>query len=200
AWRTIVVRLGDHEHLLVLCAHPLVADARSLRLLLRELLARAHGDEPVQFAASATFARAAREEDTRVRALSYWHQRLDGVSRLELPTTGASETSRRSARHALAFPDALRDQLALLSQRHGVTLDVTLLALFEILLHRYTGQTDIAVGTRCVRTEPGESLLVGPLSSVLVLRADLSGMPTGVDCLRRVDAVGRAARLHHLPY
>jgi non-ribosomal peptide synthetase component F len=199
AWRTIVIRLGDHDHLLVLCAHPLVADARSLRLLVRELLAaRTAHDVPVQFAASATFARAAREEDMRVRALSYWHQRLDGLSRLELPT--ASETSRRSARHALAFPDALCDELASLSQRLGVTLDVTLLALFEILLHRYTGQTDVAVGARCVRTESGESQLVGPLSSVLVLRADLSGTPTGIECVRRVDAVARAARLHHMPY
>jgi amino acid adenylation domain-containing protein/thioester reductase-like protein len=205
AWRTILVRLGEHDHQLVISAHALVADARSLRLLVRELLAtydrllggRAYPDVPVQFAASATFARAMRDEDTRVRALSYWHERLDGVSALDLPR---SPTSRRGARHALTFPEPLCDQVAQLGQRQGVTLDVTLLALFEVLLHRYTGQTDLAVGTRCVRTEPAESQLVGPLSSIVMARADLSGMPSGLDCLRRVHEVVRAARHHHLPY
>ncbi|HEV7555216.1 MAG TPA: amino acid adenylation domain-containing protein, partial [Kofleriaceae bacterium] len=207
AWRTIVVRLGDNEHQLAICAHPVVADGRSLRVLLRELCesfaaSRSRHDMPVQFAASTTFTRAAREEETRVRALSYWHERLDGVSHLELPFDRApsSEITRRSARHSLTFPDALCEQLTNLSQRQGVTVDVTMLAVFELLLHRYTGQTDITVGTRGVRTEPGEAQLVGPLSSTLALRADFSGTPTGLDCLRRTDAVGRAALLNHLPY
>ena len=195
AWRTILVRLDDDEHELVLSAHAIIADARSLRLLLRDVLAGCDGDVPFQFATSAT---AAREEDYRLRTLSYWHEHLDGVSRLEFPR--ASQPSGRSARYALSFPGVLCDQLAALGQRSGATVDLTMLALCVTLLHRYTGQSDIALATRCVRALDNEPDLVGPLSSTRVLRTDLSGMPSGLEVLRRVQEVVRAANAHHQPY
>ena len=186
AWRTILLRLGEHEHQLVVSAHALVADRRSLRLLISELV----GDERAAHA-SAPIARG--DDDP----LSYW-QHLDGVGRLELASEPpTSRASRRSARHALTFPDPLCTQLAQLGAREGLTLDVTMLALFVMLLHRQTGQTDIAVGTRCVH--PADEL-VGPRSSMLMLRTDLSGMPSGLECLRRVTEVARAGRAHRLPY
>ncbi|HKB56962.1 MAG TPA: amino acid adenylation domain-containing protein, partial [Lacunisphaera sp.] len=106
------------------------------------------------------------------------------------------------AMHALPLPPALTHALKALSQREGVTLFMTLLAAFQALLHRYTGQEDIAIGS-CVAGRPQLELekLVGFFVNTLVFRGDLAGNPTFRELLARTRESALGAFAHQeLPF
>ena len=108
----------------------------------------------------------------------------------------------RGARHVLTLPPTLTQALKTLSQQHGVTLFMTLLAAFQTLLHRYTGQDDIAVGTLIANRNRVEiEGLIGFFVNTLVLRTDLSGDPSFRELLERVRTVTLEAYEHQdVPY
>ena len=125
--------------------------------------------------------------------LAYWKQQLrEPLPVLELPTDRPRPAipSRRRAKQSLVLSQDLTASLKELSQREGVTLYMTLLAAFKILLHRYTGQQDIVVGSplaQRMRTEDEE--LRGGVAHTLVLRTDLSGNPNFREFMGRIREV-----------
>ena len=211
--RLLLLQLNQAEYLLLLNLHHIVFDDWSLGVLIRELgslyTAFSSGkfsplpELPIQYA---DFAIWQREwlQGKLVEQLSYWQQQLDGGSVLNLPTDRPRPTlqSYRGATQLLQVPKSLTEALLALSQQLGVTLFITLLAAFQTLLYRYTGQEDIAVGSPIANRNRSElESLIGFFVNSLVLRTDLSGNPTFRELLARVREVALGAYAHQdLPF
>ena len=134
-----------------------------------------------------------REEANQI---AYWKQQLANLPTLQLPTDRSRSPMQtfRAARQCLALPQTLSEDLAKLSQKEGVTLYMTLLAAFKTLLYRYTGQTDIVVGTVTAgRNQPEIQQRIGCFVNTLVLRTDLKDNPTFRHLLERVREVAVGA-------
>src|SRR5207249_2124446 len=99
--------------------------------------------------------------------------------------------------YSFSLPKSLTDDLKTLSRQEGVTLFMTLAAAFQTLLHRYTAQDDILIGTAMAdRKRPEVQRLIGFFLNTLVLRTDLSGNPTFRELLRRVREITVSAYAH----
>ncbi|WP_205526042.1 condensation domain-containing protein, partial [Pyxidicoccus trucidator] len=131
---------------------------------------------------------------------SYWRQQLAGSPQvLELPTDRPrpATQSYRGAVLSRQLPKALSQALAALCQREGVTSFMALLAGFQSLLSRYSGQTDIVVGTDIAgRTHADTEGLIGFFVNQLVMRGDLSGDPSFRELLGRTRKVALGAYAH----
>jgi non-ribosomal peptide synthetase component F len=139
------------------------------------------------------------------RQLSYWSKQLAGAPPvLELRTDfpRPAVQSHRGATVPFNVTPELTDDLKQLSQRNGVTLFMTLLAAFDVLLMHYTNQTDIVVGTNIANRNRAETEnLIGFFINQLVLRVDQSGNPTLVELLERVREITLDAYAHQeLPF
>src|SRR5207248_6686007 len=136
--------------------------------------------------------------------LAYWKWQLSGVPTLQLPTDHPRPAVQtfRGARHFLTLSSTLTQALKTLSQQHGVTLFMTLLAAFQTLLYRYAGQDDIAVGSLIANRNRVElENLIGFFVNTLVLRTDLSSDPSFRILLARVREVTLGAYEHRdVPY
>ena len=129
----------------------------------------------------------------------YWQQQLAELAVLELPTdySRPAEQSFRGAVEILELPRNLKQGLVKLSQQHGVTLFMTMLAVFKVLLHRYTGQTDIVVGSPIANRNRFEiEPLIGFFVNNLVLRTNLKDNPSFSELLSRVRSVALGAYAH----
>ena len=151
---------------------------------------------PIQYADYAVWQREWLQGEVLEQQLAYWREKLAELSTLELPTDRPRPPvpSYRGAQVAFDLPAPLTQALKELSRREGATLFMTLLAAFQVLLHRYSGQEDIAVGTPIAgrgRTELEG--LIGFFVNTLVLRADLSGNPTFPELARAGCARARWA-------
>lgn len=224
--RVTLLRLDEAEHILLLTLHHIVADGWSMGVLIRELavLYGAMSNEkaearkfanasrsltplpelPIQYADFAHWQRQWMQGTVLETQLAYWRHQLDGISRLNLPTARprlANQTS-GGATQLLELPKSLSEALEALSQQEGVTLFMTLLAAFQILLHRYTQQEDIVVGSPIANRNRSEiETLIGFFVNSLVLRTDLGGNPTFRELLSRVREVALGAYAHQdLPF
>jgi len=212
--RATLLRLADAEHVLLLTLHHIISDGWSDGVFWRELAvlyqAFANGRPSplpplsIQYADFATWQQQWQREEVLDTPLAYWQQQLTGVSMLQLPTDHPRPAVQtfRGARHWLTLSPTLTQALKALSQGHGVTLFMTLLAAFQTLLHRYSGQDDIAVGTLIANRHRAElEGLIGFFVNILVLRTDLSGDPSFRELLERVRAVTLGAYEHQdVPY
>jgi aspartate racemase len=212
--RAFLLRLGDREHILLLVTHHIASDGWSNGILWRELgnlyEAFSRGDPdplpelPIQYADYATWQRQWLQGEALKTQLSYWRNQLDGVPALQLPTDRPRPAlqSFRGAKQSLVLPVDLSEGLKNLSRREGVTLFMTLLAAFQTLLHRYTGQDDIVVGSPIAgRIRPEIEGLIGFFVNTLVQRTDLSGNPSFRELLGRVREVVLGAYAHQdLPF
>ncbi len=203
--RVAVYRVGEHTHLLALVIHHIVADGWSLGVLWRELGAcyAGRGEAlpalPVQYADYAQWQRAQLQGAGLARQLGYWRSRLAELTTLELPTDRARPPAQsyRGARHALALSPELSAAIRQLSQRERVTPYMLLLAAFQVLLARYSGQDDIAVGSPIAgRTRSEFEGLIGFFVNTLVLRTDVSGNPRFSELLARVRETALEAYAH----
>ena len=196
----MLLRLGPEEHVLLLTMHHIVADGWSVGILFRELAALyeslVHGQPsplpelPIRYADYAAWQQGWLDGPSYREQLAYWREQLDGAaSRLDLPTDRPREAlkTHRGERHFLRMPRALRDDLASLSRRSGVTLYMGLLAAFKALLHRYTGQTDIAIGVAARGTESARDR---GLDRVLQQHAGAPHRPLGRPVLQAVAGAG----------
>ncbi len=203
--RVGLFHLSPEEHVVLLAVHHIAADLWSLGVMVGELAALyAGGLEPPPPPAS--YAGWAARQERRLagpegeRLWGYWSRRLAGpLPRLELP---ADRPRARAGRPggALALRIAGKERTAALKslgRDHGATLYMTLLAGFEALLSRYSGQEDFLVGSPTAGRDEAELAgVVGYFVNPVVLRADLSGSPRFTDLLRRTRATSLAAFEH----
>ncbi|HYP22808.1 MAG TPA: amino acid adenylation domain-containing protein, partial [Actinomycetota bacterium] len=214
-WRTALIRLEEKRHVFVTCMHHIVSDGWSLGILASELSelysARVEAREPdlpeleVSYADFAVWQRRWFAGDELTRQLSYWKERLEGAPAvLELPTDRPRPPiqSFEGATVGFTLPKDLSDEIAKLARAHEVTTFMVTLAAFELLLHRYTGATDIVVGSPIAGRNRSEiEGLIGFFVNTLVLRTDLSGDPTFAELLERVREVALGAYAHQdLPF
>ena len=209
-FRTTVIRLSEQEHVLLVVMHHIVSDGWSIDVLTRDVprsyKAICRGvpsnlpDLPIQYADYAWWQRQWLQGDLLEQELAYWRNQLDGsLADLNLPTDHPRPSVLSFKGNAVVFevPEWLTEKLKNLSQSEASTVFITLLAAFQMLLARYSGQDDIAVGTpiagrRWVETED----LIGFFVNTLVIRTRLSGDPSLREVLRRVREVTLEAQTH----
>ncbi len=213
--RLCLLERHDEEHVLVVTLHHIVCDGWSAQILAREFAslyaARTAGSTallptlPIQYADYGEWQRQWLQGDVLERQLAYWKRQLHGdLPVLELPTDRprAGVQASSGSRHAFVVPAGVAKELVALSRREGVTLFMTLLAAFQVLLLRYTGIDDVCVGTPVAcRTRRETEDLIGFFANTLVLRTDLSGNPSFSRLLARVRDVVIGAQTHQdLPF
>ncbi len=201
--RGSLVKTGDRKHFLLLSLHPLVADFWSAGILLREMAALYEAfcsekpsplpELPIQYADFARWQRLSLQGKVLEEELFYWKQRLDrSLPVLHLPATRPRLTTQnsRASQQSLALPFTLARSARSLCAAEGVTLFVTLLTAFLVLLYQYSGSEDILVASPFANRNRREVTgLIGSFASLLGLRADLSGNPTFRELLGRVRSL-----------
>jgi amino acid adenylation domain-containing protein len=211
--RTALLRLGPEEHHLLLTPHHLVFDGWSMGVLFRELAALYGAFSrglpsplaplPVRFAEFAAWQRRMLAGPRLEGQLAWWRERLSGLPNLELPTDRPRPpTPRFGGGWKTAAPPRLAGPIEALGRRCGATPFMVLLAGFQVLLARVSGQDDFPVGSPVAnRSRPEIEELIGFFANTLVLRADLAGNPPFRELLARVRETSLAAWAHQdLPF
>ncbi|HET7424327.1 MAG TPA: amino acid adenylation domain-containing protein [Gemmatimonadales bacterium] len=213
--RVRLLRLAPDEHVLVLVLHHIISDGWSMGVLMRELgalySACVAGGEvdlpelPIQYTDYAAWQRDWLQGPVLAGELNYWKRQLGAeVPPIDLPRRRSEPEASEPAGVALPIvvPAELTKQLEELSRREKATLYMTVLAAFQCLLHRYSAQDDIVVGSPIAgRTRAELEDLIGFFINTLVLRTDLSGDPPFRQLLARTREVALEAYAHQdLPF
>jgi acyl carrier protein len=213
--RATLISLAHDDHVLLLSLHHIVSDGWSMGVLYRELSVLYQAftnsqpsplpDLPIQYADYSVWQREWLKGEELERQISYWKKQLEGIPAiLNLPTDrGRSPVqSHRGARQSFVLSKDLTEQLKAISRKEGVTLFMTLIAAFQTLLYRYTGQDDLVIGSPIAgRNRPEIEGLIGFFVNTLVLRTDLSANPSFRELMMRVREVCLAAYAHQeLPF
>ncbi|NVD98037.1 non-ribosomal peptide synthetase [Massilia sp. BJB1822] len=213
--RAALLRLGDEAHILAVAMHHIVSDGVSMQVLLAELAAhyRAHlaggtaalAALPVQYADYAAWQHAWLKEGAGARQLAYWREQLGGEQPvLALPVDRARPpvANYRAATHRLELEPQLLNALNECAHRAGGTLFMALLAGFQVLLHRYTGQSDIRVGIPIANRQRIETEgLIGFFVNTQVLRGEIHGRSSLAEVLHDARETALAAQSHpDLPF
>ena len=214
-FRVMIVQLSEEERIVMMTTHHIVSDQWSYGVIGRELVQaynrHCEGHEtsdlpplPIQYVDFASWQRDWLRGEVIEEQLGYWRDRLANVAVLDLPTDHPrpAEQSFRGTHIAIDLPKSLINSLKQLSVESGATLYMVFLTGFVTLLHRLTGQHDIAVGTPIAnRNRLAIEGLIGTFVNTLVLRTDVSGEPTFRDLLMRVrDAALGAYANQDLPF
>ncbi|HEY6802288.1 MAG TPA: amino acid adenylation domain-containing protein [Pyrinomonadaceae bacterium] len=208
--RAALLQLRPDEHVLIVTIHHIVADGWSIGILVRELSALYDAftagttpvlvELPVQYADFALWQRELLQGDLLATQLDYWTEKLGGeLPILELPADRPRPPvqSFAGARETFALEPELSRELNRLCRQEGVTLFMLLLAAFQTLLYRYSGQTDILVGTPIADRDREETQnLIGLFVNTLVMRNELSGALRFNDLLARSRQTALDAYAH----
>jgi amino acid adenylation domain-containing protein len=208
--RIVLVRLAEQEHVLLTTIHHIVSDGWSmLGVLPRELgvLYEAYSqgrpsplaELPVQYADYAIWQRQWLQGEVLEQQLGYWRERLSGIETLELPTDRLRPAVASFQGESVSFElgKQLTGRLRELARREEATLFMVLLAAYQVVLWRWSGQEDVVVGSPIAgRTHPKTEGLIGFFVNTLVLRTDLSGEPSFQELLGRVREVTLGAYAH----
>jgi amino acid adenylation domain-containing protein len=210
--KTVVIRLSTEEHWLLILMHHIITDGWSYGVLLEELetlySAFSAGKSsplpelPFQYADFAIWQRNYFSEAALAAHLPYWHQHLANLpTSLDLlPTTESLQDNGSAPIHAVAFPEGLTSEIASFSQTHSVTPFTVLLTALNILLYKWSNQTDILVlGTMANRTTPDIERLLGCFISDLPLCAQLDPNQTGSSLLKQIKQIAIATLTHAVP-
>lgn len=213
--RLTLIRLKTEQHVALLTMHHIVSDGWSIGVFTRELAVLYQAmlqnippvlDElPVQYADYATWQRQWFQSGILAQQIHYWKKQLAGAPpTLQLVSDRPRATIQTfaGARCSLTIPPFLTEHLKTLGHQENATLYMVLLAAFNTLLLRYTGQEDIVVGSPVANRNRTEiEPLIGFFVNTLALRTDLSGNPTFRDLVRRVRDVAAQAFSHQdLPF
>lgn len=217
--RSCLLQLAPQEHVLLLIMHHIASDGWSvgvLRQQLTQLYEAFLKGKPnplaellIQYADYAVWHRKWLSGELLDKQLDYWKQQLAGANPLlELPTDKPRPAIQtyNGASQFMELPESLSDKLKKLCPQQGVTLYMVLLAAFQTLLYRYSGQEDIIVGSPIAGrdTLSGSSCanpveiegLIGFFVNTLALRTDLSGNPSFLELLHKVQQVALEAYTH----
>ena len=213
--RGTALQLGETEYILVLTMHHIISDGWSLGLFVRELTelykAFCTGSSPVlpllpvQYADFAVWQRQWLSGEVLKTQLHYWKEQLKNLPNLlQLPADRPRKAIQtfQGGYYYAAFDRELSAKLSALSKRSGVTLFMTLVAAFQVLLYRLSGEDDIVVGTPVAgRNRQEIEGLIGFFVYTLVLRTNLGGDPCFEELLGRVREVALQAYTHQdLPF
>jgi amino acid adenylation domain-containing protein len=213
--RVVLVTLGAEDALLLVVVHHIIFDGVSAVVLMRELAAAYDAvmedravelpPLPIQIADFATWEREGPGGDRLKPALAFWREELKGAtpgSELRPDFPRGSGPAGLGARYSAMLPSSTRDGMRALAAAHDATVFMTLMAGFQALLHRYSGQTDVLVGTAMAgRERPETAGLVGYLANALILRARFEGDPSFATLLGQVrQRTLRALDHQHVPY
>ncbi|TBW45048.1 non-ribosomal peptide synthetase, partial [Marinobacter halodurans] len=214
-WRVALVRMAESEWRLMLCMHHIISDGWSMQRLLEELVALYRQEAvgvpsglaplAVQYADYALWQREQLEGDTLARQMAWWRAQLgDEQPTLDLPTDRPRPAQRdgRGARHAFTLPDDLVAQLRYAARGQQTSLFMVVLAGFEALLYRLSGQRDLRIGVPVSgRHQPGTEGLIGFFVNTLVLRAEIRPGDRVSDLLAQVREWMHGAQAHaDLPF
>jgi amino acid adenylation domain-containing protein len=205
--RIKLLAVGDDENVLLITVHHIVCDGWSVSLLLSELAghyqdlsagrAASLPQLRIQYADFARWQRARLQGPQFERQLDYWKKQMTGAApTLDLPADYPRPEDRSviGSQDSILLPASLVDAIGKLSRQEGATLFMTLLAAFQTLLFRYSGQEDIVVGSPVAgRSMLETESLIGAFVNTLALRADLAGAPTFREFLGRVRTATLAA-------
>nr|WP_227027201.1 non-ribosomal peptide synthetase [Corallococcus soli] len=208
--RALLLKLGAEEHQLVLHLHHIVSDGWSMGVLVREVTALYKAfrlgqapvlpELPVQYADYAVWQRGWLQGETLEAQLSWWKNSLAGASGvLELPTDKprSAVPTQRAATVPVQMPRGLSDQVESLARREGATPFMVWLAAFQTLLHKYSGQDDVLVGSPIANRRHAETEgLIGFFVNTLVLRARFDEALTFQELLAQVRATTLGAQEH----
>ena len=203
-FRALLVKVAADDSILLLLMHHIVSDGWSLGIMSRDLKALYEDRElellPVQYVDYAAWQREHLSGQVLAGQLAYWKEKMRGApAAMELPTDRPrpSVQTEVGAKHVTVLSKELVDGLKRESRQQGVTLFMTLLASWQALLSRYTGQEDIVVGSPIAgRTMQELEPLIGFFVNTLVLRTDLGGDPTFRELLQRVRQTTLDAYAH----
>lgn len=213
-FRAHLQQLADEDHVLLITVHHTVFDGSSFPVLLAELSESYAGavagtaaqlpELPVQFADFAVWERDRLQGETLKELTDYWSENLRGAPVLQLPTDRPRPLVQtyQGTTESRDLGDKILTRLTTLGRDEGATLFMTLMAAYHVLLHRYSGQDDIVVGTVSAnRSRPELQPVIGYLINTLPVRVDLSGDPTFREVLERTKAASLGAFGHQdLPF
>jgi hypothetical protein len=210
-----VLRLDDENHVIFFTAHQVVCDGRSVSLFFEELteiyqaFTRSRAARlpqlSIQYGDYAVWQRERIKGRFLKAQLSYWKDRLRGIIPvLQLPADrpGTEIQTFSGSRHAIDFPSGMRDALKALGQSHHTSLFVTLMAVFNALIYRYTAQEDIVVGFPCAnRNLKNVENLIGSFVNTLLLRSNITPTASFVQLLLSVrDSCREALEHQDIPF
>src|SRR5439155_22726551 len=213
--RAALLKLGSRDHVLVLNTHHIISDRWSLNILWKELVQfyeatiKGQSADPaplqIHYADFTVWQREYMAADRLNQQLNYWRKKLEGAPRsLDLPTDRVrpAQQSFRGAKRMLVLPPSLSEQLQMLGRREGSTLFMILLAAFNVLLSRFSGQDDILVGSPIAgRTRPDLEKLIGFFVNTLVFRTQIPQQATFRELLTQVRETAMQAYAHQdLPF
>ncbi len=205
----VLYRLATDHHLLLLIFHHLAWDGWSIGVFTREMAALYDAftqgrssplaEPSLQYADYALWQRQWLKGAVLERQLAFWRRQLNGFSDLDLPTDRPRPAvqSFAGSLQTMVLPERIGAALEALSQKTGVTLYMTLLATFQVLLARYSGSERIAVGTPVAnrRRQECESL-IGYIANIVVMPTDLTGDPTFREVLERIRETATGVYAH----
>jgi len=206
--------ISDQDAVLALTTHHFVVDGWSCGVLMRELsqiyAALATQQQPalaqlnIQYPDFAAWQNNWMEGPQVQEQLDYWQRQLADLSTLDLPVDKPRPPVQtyRGDIHHFSLPAELGLSLKEISRKEGMTLYMTLLAAFQVLLHRYSQQDEVVLGTAVSNRHSTElEALIGPFVNTLVLRGDLAGNPTFKELMQRARDVAAGAFAHQdLPF
>jgi len=213
--RVRLLRIADDDHVLLITVHHIAFDVWSSGVFMRELCTLYEvfcdgrrsplGELPLQYADFASWQHRCLDSEALQNHLAYWRRQLEGCPAvLELPADHPrpARQTYRGTSETLVLPTSLLEALKTLGRRQDASLFMVLLAAFQTLLGRCTGQEDFAVGCPIAnRQQPELEGLIGFFVNTLVLRANLAGNPSFCELLARVRKVALGAYAHQdLPF
>ncbi|HEY0636757.1 MAG TPA: condensation domain-containing protein, partial [Pseudonocardiaceae bacterium] len=191
-WRLELLRLGDEEYLMVVGNHHLILDATSMNMVIGELVTPPDDSSATSFRDFAHWQREQFAKGAYDDQLRFWHERLSALPPpLVLPSDRPRRDAASYAGDTLRFivPGDVADRLRELGKVEGTTLYAVVLSSFMSLLSRYTGQTDVLVGTQVSgRQLPELHRAAGMFVNLIPIRASLAGEVTFREVVRRVQA------------
>ncbi|PSF28879.1 non-ribosomal peptide synthetase, partial [Aphanothece hegewaldii CCALA 016] len=198
--RVSLINLGQDKYLLLVTLHHIISDGWSMSILVQELstLYQAFSQNktsplselPIQYADFAQWQREILTDEYLDKQLQYWQQQLEqSTTTLNLPTDYPRSTlvTNRGASFPLQINQEITSKLKMITHQQGVTLFMLLLSVFSVILSRYSGQTDLIIGSPIANRNRAEiEPLIGFFVNTLPLRINLENNPTFSDLLKQV--------------